>query len=171
LNNFRQDRFGKAWNNDVSPAQFVKDVNNDQLPGFSWLVPPGALTEHPSGSVCRGENWTVQQINAVMQSKAWSSTVIVLTWDDYGGFYDHVAPPAVDQLGYGFRVPMLIISPYAFAKDDPGNPHVGHTKLEFASVLKLAEQVFGLPSLGRALNWEGSVGVGGRLWIGWPKRS
>jgi phospholipase C len=99
--------------------------------------------------VCEGENWTVQQINAVMQSKAWSSTVIILTWDDYGGFYDHVAPPAVDQLGYGFRVPMLIISPYAFATDNPGNRHIGHTRLDFASVLKLAETVFNLPSLGK----------------------
>jgi phospholipase C len=97
--------------------------------------------------MCVGENWTVQQMNAIMQSPAWPSTVIVLTWDDYGGYYDHVPPTSVDQLGYGFRVPLLVISPYALATDNPSNPHVGHVHLDFASVLKLAEEVFNLPSL------------------------
>jgi phospholipase C len=97
--------------------------------------------------MCVGENWTVQQINAVMRSPAWASSVIVLTWDDYGGYYDHVAPPTVDSLGDGLRVPLLVISPYAYATDDASNRHVGHTRLDFASVLKLAEQLYNLPSL------------------------
>jgi phospholipase C len=84
-----------------------------------------------------------------MASPEWSSTVVFLTWDDYGGFYDHVPPQNVDALGLGFRVPMLIISPFAYASDNPGNPHIGHVALEFSSVLKFAEEVFGLPSLGR----------------------
>jgi phospholipase C len=84
-----------------------------------------------------------------MSGPDWSSTVIILAWDDFGGFYDHVAPPQVDALGYGFRVPFMVISPYAYASGNPGNPHVDHTQLEFSSVLKFAEEVFNLPSLNR----------------------
>ena len=84
-----------------------------------------------------------------MQSPEWSSTVVFLTWDDYGGFYDHVPPQQVDQLGLGFRVPMIIISPFAYARNNSANPHIGHDNLEFSSVIKFAEEVFHLPSLGR----------------------
>ena len=151
LNAFKQDRYGSAWKNDVPSEQFAADAAANKLPAFSWLSAPWQYTEHPDGkthnSMCQGENWTVQQINAVMRSPAWSSTVIVLTWDDFGGFYDHVAPTQVDSLGYGFRVPLLVISPYAYARDNASNRHIGHTQLGFASVLKLAEQVFNLPSL------------------------
>jgi phospholipase C len=153
LDAFKQDRNGSAWTHVVPWQTFVTDAQNNALPAFSWLVAPRPDSEHPAGpshdSMCVGENWTVQQINAVMQSPAWASTVIVLTWDDYGGYYDHVAPPAVDSLGDGFRVPLLVISPYAYATDDASNRHVGHTRLDFASVLKLAEQLFNLPSLNR----------------------
>jgi phospholipase C len=153
LDAFDQDRNGSAWAQDVPWQNFVTDAANNRLPNFSWLIAPGGTSEHPGSggglSMCKGENWTVQQINAVMKSPAWASTVIILTWDDYGGYYDHVAPPAVDSLGYGFRVPLLVISPYAYATDNPGNRHIGHTRLSFASVLKLAEQVFNLPSLGK----------------------
>jgi phospholipase C len=153
LDAFDQDRNGPAWANDVSWHNFATDAANNNLPAFSWLIPPAGLSDHPgssgNNSMCKGENWTVQQINAVMNSPAWSSTVIILTWDDYGGYYDHVAPPTVDSLGYGFRVPLLVISPYAFATDNPDHYHIGHTQLGFASVIKLAEQVFNLPSLGK----------------------
>ena len=88
----------------------------------------------------------LQQINAVENSPSWSSTVIIITWDDYGGFYDHVAPSKVDALGYGFRVPLLVISPYAHAGDN-SNPHISHDSFEFSSVLKLAEEIYHLPSL------------------------
>jgi phospholipase C len=81
-------------------------------------------------------------INQVMESQYWDSTAIVLTWDDYGGFYDHVSPPQVDAYGEGFRVPTLVISPWA------KHGYVDHTEYEFASMLKLAEDNFGLPSLG-----------------------
>ncbi|HEV2339557.1 MAG TPA: alkaline phosphatase family protein [Patescibacteria group bacterium] len=149
LDTFKQDRNGSVWgSNDVSWQQFDTDVTNNQLPQFSWLVAPTADSEHPPASTCTGENWTIDKINTIMQSPAWPSTVIVLTWDDFGGFYDHVAPNNIDQLGYGFRVPYIIISPYAYATDNPGNSHVSHVSLEFASVLKFAEQTFGLSSLG-----------------------
>jgi phospholipase C len=84
-----------------------------------------------------------------MHGPQWASTVIVLAWDDYGGFYDHVVPPTIDGLGLGFRVPLLVISPFARSDDDPSNPHVSHDTYELASVLKLAESAFGLPSLGQ----------------------
>lgn len=135
--------------NIVSWRQFVVDAQNNNLPQFSWVVAPFMKSEHAPAGICDGENWTVVQINAVMQSPAWSSSAIFLTWDDYGGLYDHVPPPKVDVLGYGFRVPMIVISPYAHATDNPGNPHVSHATLEFSSVLKFAESNFGLPSLGR----------------------
>jgi phospholipase C len=80
-------------------------------------------------------------VNAIMQSSAWSSTVIIITWDDYGGFYDHVAPPPVDQFGYGPRVPALVISPYA----RPG--FCCHTTFDFTSPLKLIEERFNLKPL------------------------
>jgi phospholipase C len=149
---FSQDRTSP---NVVPWENFVQDAANNKLPAFSWLIAPGIYSEHPGDSnppttsMCAGENWTLQQINAIEQSPAWSSTVIILTWDDYGGYYDHVAPTQVDQLGYGFRVPLLVISPYAHASDHPNNVHISHDKLEFSSVLKLAEQAYALPSLGR----------------------
>lgn len=99
--------------------------------------------------MCSGENWTIQQINAVMSGPDWASTGIVVTWDDFGGFYDHVAPQNIDQLGYGFRVPFLIISPYTYASDNTRNSHVSHVQLEVSSVLRFAEEMFNLPSLGK----------------------
>ncbi len=126
----------------VDTTQFITDAQSGNLPSLAWLTPPGYQSEHPQGaSTCSGENWTVSMINAVMQSPEWNSTAIVLTWDDYGGFYDHVAPPQVDFYGLGPRVPLLVISPYA----KPG--FVTHTRYEYASFLKTVEERFGLPSL------------------------
>ncbi|HZO73307.1 MAG TPA: alkaline phosphatase family protein [Ktedonobacteraceae bacterium] len=137
-------------NSGVVPWQnFISDAKANALPAFSWLTAPFPQSEHPPASSCAGENWTINAINAVEQSPEWSSTVIILTWDDFGGFYDHVNPPTVDGLGLGFRVPLMVISPYAYANDNPSNPHVSHALLEFSSVLKLAESVFNLPSLGK----------------------
>jgi phospholipase C len=132
----------QLWTTNVVPdSQFVTDALNGNLPSFSWLV-TGSASEHPKSSgVCVGENWTVQQINAIMQGPDWNSTAIFLTWDDFGGFYDHVPPPFVDYLGLGPRVPMLIISPYA------RSGYISHTQYEFSSVLAFAESAFGLPPL------------------------
>jgi phospholipase C len=136
----------KQWQQHFSDyTQFVKDAAAGTLPAVSWLVQPSGVSDHPPISVCAGENWTVQQINAIMQNKSlWNSTAIFLTWDDFGGFYDHVAPPKGPnpKIEYGFRAPLIIISPYA-------KPHyVDHTVYSFPSMLKFAEKVMGLPSLG-----------------------
>jgi phospholipase C len=130
------------WNNVVPNSQFVTDAANGTLPAVSWMTPPAIDSEHPKGrSTCYGENWTVSMINAIMQGPQWGSTAIILAWDDYGGFYDHVAPPVVDIYGLGSRVPMIIISPYAV------QGYISHTTYEFSSVLKTIEERFGLPPL------------------------
>jgi len=135
-------RNGPQWTTNVTaPANFISDVKAGSLANFSWLTPPWVDSEHPPANICTGENWTVNQINAIMNSPLWSSTAIFVTWDDFGGYYDHVLPPKVDYFGLGMRVPMIIISPYVRAHT------VIHTQYEFASVLKFAEETFGLPTL------------------------
>jgi phospholipase C len=79
----------------------------------SWINPNGAVSEHPPALVSAGQTYVTGLVNAIMQSPEWSSTAIFLTWDDWGGFYDHVVPPVVDRNGYGLRVPGIVISPYA----------------------------------------------------------
>jgi phospholipase C len=100
--------------------QFLLDLTNGTLPQVSWLVPSGEFSEHPSSGITGGMEYVTSLINAVMQSQYWNSTAIFLVWDDWGGFYDHVIPPVVDMnttvtpvQGFGFRVPGLLISPYA----------------------------------------------------------
>jgi phospholipase C len=124
----------------VADNEFVRDAENGMLPEVSWVF-SSQNDEHPVTSVCAGENWTVEQINAVMASPAWSSSLILLTWDDFGGFYDHVPPPQVDAYGLGFRVPMLVISPYT------KRGFIGHRQTEHASIARTIEQIFALPAL------------------------
>ena len=129
------------WNQHILPyTQFVSDALNGKLPAVSWLVANNE-SEHPPFSTCYGENWTVQQINAIMQGPDWNSTAIFLTWDDPGGFYDHVNPPNLDEFGLGPRVPLIVISPYAKAG------FISHTQYEASSVLKFMEERFSLPPL------------------------
>src|SRR5579871_316618 len=136
-------RNGPLWTtNVVPPTQFLADAQSGNLPALSWVTPPYVDSEHPRGtSVCVGENWTVSMINAAMQGPDWNTTAIVLTWDDYGGFYDHVDPPQVDTFGLGPRVPWIVISPYAKPK------YISHTTYEYSSFLKTVEERFSLPPL------------------------
>jgi phospholipase C len=137
LDAIRHIRLTSLWQQHVvPPAQFVDDAQSGRLPAVSWLVTSSGLSEHPPASVCLGENWTVEQLNALMKGRNWKSTVVFLTWDDFGGFYDHLAPPVVDNFGFGPRVPLLIISPWA------KRGHITHTTLEFSSVLKFIEERF-----------------------------
>ena len=136
-------RFSPLWEENVVPdTEFVTDALCGHLPAVSWIVVGSGKSEHPPASTCIGENWTVDQINAVMQGPLWNSTAIFLTWDDFGGFYDHVPPPNVDRYGLGPRVPLLIISPFA------RHHHISHTVYEFSSLLKFVETRFGLEPLG-----------------------
>jgi len=141
MNGIRHIRETSLWgSNVVHNTQFVTDAMAGNLPNVCWIV-SGPTSEHPPDSSCVGENWTVQQINAVMQGPDWGSSAIFLTWDDFGGFYDHVPPPKVDNFGFGPRVPLLIISPFA------RQGLISHTQYEFSSLLKFAERRFNLNPL------------------------
>jgi phospholipase C len=99
---------------DVRPtSDLFTALHANHLPAVSWVIPSGEVSEHPTSSIRKGQAYVTGVINAIMRSKDWSSTAIFLTWDDWGGFYDHVVPPVVDGNGYGFRTPGIVISPYA----------------------------------------------------------
>jgi phospholipase C len=140
-NAIKHIRYGPDWKYVVPAAQFMTDAANGNLPTVSWIVTPARVSEHAPASVCVGENWTVQMLNALMRGQDWSSTAVFLTWDDFGGFYDHVAPQQIDGYGLGFRVPLLVISPYA------KKGFIDHTQFEFSSMLRFAEDELGLPTL------------------------
>ena len=139
----RHIRDGKAWHEHVVPTQrFVADAAAGRLPDVSWISSPADVSEHPTTSgECIGENWTTRLIDAVMNGPDWGSTAIFLTWDDFGGFYDHVPPPRIDTFGLGFRVPLLVISPYA------RRGFIDHRTEEFSSVLRFIEQDYSLPPM------------------------
>jgi phospholipase C len=138
----RHIRYSSLWPRaDYPDTRFAADARAGRLPQVSWLVTGMEESEHPPYSMCVGESWTVRQINAVMQGKDWKSTLIILTWDDFGGFYDHVPPPRLNYLSLGPRVPTIIISPYSRAHV------VDHHRMEFNSILKFIEQDFRLPAL------------------------
>src|SRR5581483_9218849 len=129
------------WSKVVPSSQLLTDAANGTLPAVSWVVTIAPWMEHPTRSMCNGENWTVEHLNALMQGPQWDSTAVFLTWDEFGGLYDHVPPPQTDYYGLGPRVPLLIISPYA----RPG--YISHTQYEFSSFLKLVEERFNLAPL------------------------
>lgn len=93
--------------------QFYSDAASGHLPDVVWICPSGRYSEHPAALVSVGQAYVTGLINTIMRSPQWSSSLILLSWDDWGGFYDHVPPPAVDENGYGIRVPGIVISPYA----------------------------------------------------------
>jgi len=129
----RQD--GQIGN--IQPIQnFYTAARNGTLPAVSWVVPNGKDSEHPPALVSTGQSYVTGLINAVMQGPDWSSCAIFLSWDDWGGFYDHVVPPHVDENGYGLRVPGLVISPYA------KRGYIDHQILSFDAYLKFIEDAF-----------------------------
>jgi phospholipase C len=117
-------------------TNFYKDARNGTLPAISWITPSGANSEHPPALVSDGQAWTTSLINAAMQGPDWESTVLFLSWDDWGGFYDHVVPPSVDVNGYGLRVPGLVISPYA------KRGFIDHQVLSHDAYVKFMEDIF-----------------------------
>jgi phospholipase C len=121
----------------VAPfEEFLTAARSGTLPAVSWVTPADAVSEHPPALVSKGQTFVTSVINEVMRSPDWKSTAIFLTWDDWGGFYDHVKPPVVDQNGYGMRVPALVISPYA------RRGYIDHQVLSFDAYLKFIEDDF-----------------------------
>jgi phospholipase C len=130
------------WERFMRPVdEVIADVEASRLPPVTWVTPRFELSEHPEHNFCHGENWSTRVIDAIMRSPMWADTAIFLTWDDYGGFYDHVPPPQVDGFGFGIRVPLLVISPYA------RRGWVSHELGEFSSVLRFIEDNWGLTRL------------------------
>jgi len=119
-----------------SVGQFYAAAKQGLLPAVSWVVPSGDVSEHPPSSTSAGQSYVTSLIDAVMRGPDWNSTAIFLAWDDWGGFYDHVAPPNVDGNGYGLRVPGLVISPYA------KRGYVDHQTLSFDAYAKFIEDDF-----------------------------
>jgi phospholipase C len=129
----RQD---EQLNDITSLSQFFVDAKAGRLPAVSWIDPNGTVSEHPPALITAGQTYVTGLINAIMRSPDWNSTAIFLTWDDWGGFYDHVQPPQVDANGYGLRVPALVISPYA------RHGYIDHRTLSFDSYVKFIEDDF-----------------------------
>jgi phospholipase C len=119
-----------------SVNNFYTAAKNGTLPAVSWVTPDGKESEHPPALVSVGQAYVTGLINAVMQGPDWDSTAIFLAWDDWGGFYDHVVPPMVDENGYGLRVPGLLISAYA------RQGYIDHQTLSFDAYLKFIEDDF-----------------------------
>ena len=126
--------------NQLSDIKATKDfytaAKAGRLPAVSWVIPNGIDSEHPTSNIATGEAYVTNVINTIMRSKDWRSTAIFLAWDDWGGFYDHVMPPVIDGQGYGFRVPGLVISPYA------RKGFIDHQQLSFDAYNKFIEADF-----------------------------
>jgi phospholipase C len=138
----RHIRESPTWDQHLSYGDRIFDeIDTGTLPAVTWVTGYSNQNEHPPASTCVGENWTVDLLNQLGASPLWSSTVVFITWDDFGGFYDHVPPQQIDEFGLGARVPFLIVSPYAL------QGHVDSTQGEFSSVLRFIEDVHGLPHL------------------------
>jgi phospholipase C len=122
--------------NIVDMTEFYQDARDGELPAVSWITPSNENSEHPDALVSDGQAFVTSLVNAAMQGPDWNSTAIFLTWDDWGGFYDHVVPPQVDENGYGIRVPALVISPYA------RKGFIDHQVLSHDAYLKFIEDIF-----------------------------
>lgn len=117
-------------------SQFYSAAKSGTLPAVSWIAPNGQTSEHPPALVSVGQAYVTNLINTIMQGPDWNSTAIFLAWDDWGGFYDHIAPPQIDMNGYGLRVPGIVISPYA------KKGFIDHQTLSFDAYVKFIEDDF-----------------------------
>jgi phospholipase C len=136
LPNFTTVRQDHQVKNVQSIGNFFKAANTGTLPSVSWVIPNNLVSEHAPARVSTGQAYVTSVINAVMRGSNWDSSAILLAWDDWGGFYDHVRPPIVDRNGYGLRVPGLVISPYA------KQGYIDRQVLSFDAYLKFIEDIF-----------------------------
>jgi phospholipase C len=128
--------------NVVSPStQVLTDVNKGKLADVVWVMPTRDASDHPGSNDGSGPSWVGSVVNAIGNSQYWNNTAIFITWDDWGGFYDHVKPKVYNSYELSFRVPMIVVSPYAKSH------YVSHVQYEFGSILRFTEETFGLPSL------------------------
>jgi phospholipase C len=126
----------------VAPSsQVLVDIADGRLSNVVWVTPTAAASDHPLKTDGSGPSWVASVVNAVGESQYWNDTVIFILWDDWGGWYDHVAPPRYNKYELGFRVPLIVVSPYAKLH------YVSHRQHEFGSILKFIEKTFGLGSL------------------------
>ena len=139
----RHIRFGNDWNDNViSPqSRVLTDIHHGELAQVTWIIPDFAHSDHP-GSGSEGPDWVASIVNAIGSSPFWNSTAIFITWDDWGGWYDHVAPTKVDAMGPGFRVPLLVVSPYA------KHGYISHHFHEASGFISFIEHNFDLGTLG-----------------------
>jgi phospholipase C len=150
---------GSDWVNHVvlyttqNPAPILTDIAAGQLQAVSWVIPTDINSDHADSTAATGgPSWVASIVNAIGNSHYWANTAIIVTWDDWGGWFDHVAPFKIVNDGtswgsgyaYGFRVPLIVISPYAKAH------YISHTNHDFGSILNLLEKTFGVASLGYA---------------------
>jgi phospholipase C len=139
------------WKNVVVPETSVfADIALGKLAAVSYVIPRATLSDHADITTNGGPDWVASVVNAVGESAYWKNTIVVVTWDDWGGWYDHVAPPIRTAYSDGFRVPALVISPYA------KKSYVSHTERDFGAILHLIETNFGLPSLGESDRYNDS---------------
>ena len=136
-------RYGPDWTNVVAPqTQIFTDIAQGQLQQVTYVNPPLVASDHAQDSTNYGPDWIADIVNAVAASPYWNSTAIFVTWDDWGGWYDHVVPQQLDRMGLSFRVPLIVISPWA------KRGYVSHIRHEPGSILKFIETTYGLGSLG-----------------------
>jgi phospholipase C len=141
---------GSDWTNHVVLASaqdhpsVLQDIASGQLASVNWVVPSGRYSDHALQNDGSGPSWVTSIVNAIGNSSYWSNTAIFVVWDDWGGWYDHVAPKILNSYEFGFRVPMIVVSPYA----KPA--YISHVAHDFGSILKFIEQNYNLPSLGYA---------------------
>jgi phospholipase C len=138
-------RNGPEWKTNISMPEtnFLSDVSKGTLPAVSWVSPSDANSDHAGfGNADKGPAWVASVVNAIGGSQYWNSTAVIVLWEDWGGWYDHVPPPQLNYAGLGIRVPMIVISPYAKAG------YVSHTQYEFGSVVKFVEDLWSLHRLG-----------------------
>ncbi|MGB6952273.1 MAG: alkaline phosphatase family protein [Candidatus Cybelea sp.] len=143
------------WAEHISSPEtnIFNDISNDTLPAMSWVIPDGVNSDHPGYKSDAGPAWVTRVVNAIGESSYWNSTAIVIVWDDWGGFYDPIAPPKLDdQGGPGFRVPMIVVSPYA------PQGEVSHTVYGFGSIVRFIEDTWTLGRLGTTDKTSKSIG-------------
>jgi phospholipase C len=134
-------RYGKDYANVIPRSQqILQDISDNRLAGVSWVTPADAWSDHASKhGTAKGPSWVAAIVNAVGKSRYWNTTAILVTWDDWGGWYDHVPPPIYNFYELGFRVPLLVISPYTH------KGYVSKVQHEFGSILAFTEETYGIP--------------------------